>query len=129
MSAPIVSTGQKMPEKLQGRFSPDAMSDMQYEILADSGQEFYMFLPRKYFYGYGIRLLLIFLVCVLACYKYFAIPTPPLFILAFRKFHGFCLYLQTMNVSVGKLRILLGIWLCICIVLHFFFWKWIRGLL
>jgi len=119
---------QQIYNKLQANVIPDALTEMRYEKLADSGRQYYMILPRKYLFNRGIRILLLFLVCILACYKYFALPTPPLFVLAFRKFHAYCKYLEIMNVSAAKLRILLVIWICICIVLNFFFWKWIRVL-
>ncbi|MBE6616031.1 MAG: hypothetical protein E7631_12095 [Ruminococcaceae bacterium] len=118
-----------MYQRFRRNMLQDALSEMQYEKLADSGQQYFMFLPRKYLFNRGIRLFLVFLLCILACYKYFALPTPPLFLIAFRKFNGYCQYLQSMNVSVKKLRILLGIWIVICICLHVVFWAWIRQIL
>ena len=118
----------QMYERYKSNILPDALAEMHYEKIADSGQQYYMFLPRKYLFNRGIRILLIFLLCILACYKYFTLSTPPLFLIAFRKFDGYCKYLQAMNVSVKKLRLILAVWIIICIGLHFAFWTWIKQL-
>ena len=120
---------EKIYQKSQNNILPDALSEMQYEALADSGQQYYLILPRKYLFNRGIRIFLIFLLCILACHSLFALPTPPLFLFAFRRFAGYCKYLQTMNVSVNKLRILLFVWILICIYLNIVFWRWIRQVL
>ncbi len=104
------------------------LEDLAMQFALEKGERYYMILPRKYLFYRGIRLMLMFLVCILACYNILTISTPPLFFLSFKKSWEYCRYLSTMNVSAKKLTVCLAVWILICIVINIVFWNWLESI-
>ena len=102
------------------------LEDTAMQFALEKGERYYMLLPRRYLFFRGIRIMLMFFVCIMACYNVLTISTPPLFFLSFKKFWEYCRYLSTMNVSAKKLRIFLVLWLLICIGINIVFWNWLE---
>lgn len=102
------------------------LEDTAMQFALEKGERYYMLLPRRYLFLRGIRIMLMFFVCIMACYNVLAISTPPLFFLPFKKFWEYCRYLGTMNVSSKKLSVILVFWLLACIAVNIVFWRWLE---
>jgi len=90
---------------------------------------FYMCMPRDYIVKYGLRLLLAVLLCILACHSILAVSTPPLFLIVFHKWKGYCRICSWVNISGRKLCVLLACWIAVCILLNIVFWDWLTTVL
>lgn len=88
-----------------------------------ASERYYIILPKRYFILRGIRVMLLFLVCILFCRSYFFIGVPPGFIIAFMQFSKFCKFMRNVNISVKKLRFCLAVWILVCIGINIAFWN------
>jgi len=108
----------------------ESMRDAQIEINAiHEDSRYYMCMPRDYIVKRGMRLLLAFMLCILACYSLLAAVTPPLFLIVFLKWKSYCRICSLMNISSRKLNFLLAGWFLICILINISFWNWLTQIL
>lgn len=131
--------GSKMPQnsdigemynRARRRSYNKSVYDAQKEINADHyDSRYYMCMPHDYIIKRGIRLMLAFMVCVLACHSLLTIVTPPLFLIVFLKWKSYCRICSSMNISSRKLNLLLGGWFFVCIFVNIAFWNRLTQLL
>lgn len=112
--------------KLRANMLQDDIQELSYRRAKDCGEQYYMVTPWDYILKQGIRIMLMFLICIFACYNILFVSTPPLFLMAFRRFSAYCEHLKSFNVSRGKLRLLLALWIVICIVLNIVIWNYLE---
>ena len=93
---------------------------------SERGMHYYMIMPWIYIAKRGIRIMLMFFVCIFACYSILTVSTPPVFMYSAMKFGEFCKYLKMFNISAAKLRILLFVWIVICAVLNIVIWNYLE---
>lgn len=116
--------------KSRQRSYSESLQEAQAEIdAAHKDERYYMCMPRDYIIKRGIRTLLIFFVCILACHSMLTISTPPMFLYSFMKWRNYCQYCSSMNISRKKLNILLAVWFLICFFINIVFWGWINRIL
>lgn len=113
--------------KSRQRSWQESLREAQTEIEnVHKDEHYYMCMPRDYIIKRGIRNLLIFMICILACHSVLTISTPPMFLYSFFKWRNYCQYCSYMNISTKKLNILLAVWFLICMIINIVFWCWIE---
>lgn len=113
-------------DALRRNMLADQLDSISYHRVSERGEHYYMIMPWDYIRKRGIRIMLMFFICIFACYNVLTISTPPLFLISAMKFSEFCKYVKVFNISVKKLRILLCVWIVICAVLNIVIWNYLE---
>lgn len=95
----------------------------------NSDFRYYMCMPRMLIISWGTRLLLSFTVCILACYSFFTVATPPIFIIVLLKWKNYRRLCSSVNISPRKLNLLLAFWLILSIFINIIFWDLITSII